>query len=75
MQTIQLFITCLIDTLRPQVGEAVVQVLNRAGVHVEFPQGEVTPRAFHFFGREGWVFGAIKADNVDVVTFVSPVVK
>lgn len=40
MQTIQLFITCLIDTLRPQVGEAVVQVLNRVGVQVEFPSGQ-----------------------------------
>jgi L-lactate dehydrogenase complex protein LldE len=40
MQTIQLFITCLIDSLRPQVGEAVVQVLNRAGVRVEFPPGQ-----------------------------------
>ncbi len=40
MQTIQLFITCLIDTLRPQVGEAVIQVLNRAGVRVEFPPGQ-----------------------------------
>jgi L-lactate dehydrogenase complex protein LldE len=39
-QTIQLFITCLIDTLQPQIGEAVVSVLERAGVKVEFPQGQ-----------------------------------
>lgn len=37
MQTIQLFITCLIDTLQPQIGEAVVQVLERTGVNVSFP--------------------------------------
>ena len=37
-QTIQLFITCLIDTLEPQIGEAVVDVLERAGTKVEFPQ-------------------------------------
>ena len=37
MPTIQLFITCLIDTLLPQIGEAVVTVLEHAGVNVEFP--------------------------------------
>jgi len=36
-ETVQLFITCLIDTLYPEVGEAVVRVLNRAGVQVSFP--------------------------------------
>ena len=40
MQTIQLFITCLIDTLQPQIGEAVVQVLERAGGKVEFPKDQ-----------------------------------
>ena len=35
--TIQLFVTCLIDTFTPHVGEAIVQVLNRTGVRVEFP--------------------------------------
>lgn len=37
---IQLFATCLIDTLRPETGEAVVNVLHRAGVVVAFPQGQ-----------------------------------
>ena len=37
-QTVQLFVTCLIDTLQPQIGEAVVRVLERAGIHVAFPQ-------------------------------------
>jgi len=36
-KTVQLFVTCLIDSLFPEVGEAVVEVLNRAGVTVEFP--------------------------------------
>ena len=40
MQTIQLFVTCLIDTLQPQIGEAVVEVLRKAGVEVAFPQGQ-----------------------------------
>lgn len=39
-ETVQLFVTCLVDTLYPEVGEAVVQVLQRAGVHVEFPAGQ-----------------------------------
>ena len=36
-ETAQLFITCFMDTLYPEIGEAVVRVLNRAGVNVEFP--------------------------------------
>lgn len=38
--TVQLFITCLVDTLYPHVGEAVVRVLQRQGVRVEFPAGQ-----------------------------------
>jgi L-lactate dehydrogenase complex protein LldE len=34
---VQLLITCIVDSLYPQIGEAVVRVLNRAGVEVEFP--------------------------------------
>jgi L-lactate dehydrogenase complex protein LldE len=36
-QTAQLFVTCLVDTLQPQIGEAVVKVLQRAGVTLTFP--------------------------------------
>ena len=39
-QTVQLFITCLIDTLEPQIGEAVVRVLDRLGVEVAFPKDQ-----------------------------------
>jgi Fe-S oxidoreductase len=38
--TIQLFITWIIDTLYPQVGEAVWSVLEKAGVQVAFPPGQ-----------------------------------
>lgn len=38
--TIQLFVTCLVDTLSPQVGEAVVKVFKRLGVGVECPTGQ-----------------------------------
>jgi L-lactate dehydrogenase complex protein LldE len=39
-ETVQLFITCILDALYPQVGEAVVNVLEKAGVQVEFPSGQ-----------------------------------
>ncbi|MGA2505729.1 MAG: (Fe-S)-binding protein [Anaerolineales bacterium] len=39
-ETVQLFITCLIDSFFPRVGEAMVNVLNRAGVRVEFPSAQ-----------------------------------
>jgi L-lactate dehydrogenase complex protein LldE len=37
MTTVQLFITCLIDSFYPQTGEAVVDILQRLEVDVEFP--------------------------------------
>ncbi len=37
MTTIQLFITCLIDSFYPKTGEAIVDILHRLGVNVEFP--------------------------------------
>ncbi|MGB8214286.1 MAG: (Fe-S)-binding protein [Anaerolineales bacterium] len=39
-ETVQLFVTCLIDSFYPQTGEAIVHVLNRAGVRVEFPSAQ-----------------------------------
>lgn len=36
----QLFVTCLIDAFAPQVGEAVVSLLERIGVPVEFPKDQ-----------------------------------
>ena len=40
MRTAQLFITCLVDTFFPQIGEAMVDVLRQAGVEVDFPRGQ-----------------------------------
>lgn len=37
---VQLFVTCLVDALKPEVGEATVQVLEAAGQQVEFPAGQ-----------------------------------
>ena len=39
-ETVQLFVTCLIDSFFPDVGESIVHVLNRAGVQVEFPSAQ-----------------------------------
>ncbi len=39
-ETVQLFITCLIDSFFPHVGEAMVKVLNRSGVRVDFPSAQ-----------------------------------
>ena len=39
-QKIQLFVTCIIDSLYPEVGESVVRVLEKAGLQVEFPAGQ-----------------------------------
>jgi len=39
-ETVQLFLTCILDTLYPEIGKSVVRVLKRAGVKVEFPQGQ-----------------------------------
>jgi len=39
-ETVQLFVTCIIDTLYPHIGEAVVRVLERAGLQVAFPAGQ-----------------------------------
>lgn len=38
--TVQLFATCLIETLRPEAGMAVVRVLEKIGLQVEYPDGQ-----------------------------------
>ncbi len=37
MPTVQLFITCLTDSFFPETGEAVVDILHRLGIDVDFP--------------------------------------
>lgn len=37
---VSLFITCLVDQFFPQVGISVVEVLERCGLRVDFPQGQ-----------------------------------
>ncbi|MDR7555583.1 MAG: (Fe-S)-binding protein [Armatimonadota bacterium] len=40
MRTVALFVTCLVDQLFPQIGEAAVCVLERAGCAVRFPAAQ-----------------------------------
>jgi len=40
MPTLQLFATCLIETIRPEAGMAVVEALERLGYTVEYPEGQ-----------------------------------
>jgi L-lactate dehydrogenase complex protein LldE len=39
-ERVALFVTCLADTLFPDVGKATVAVLERLGVDVVFPQAQ-----------------------------------
>ncbi len=40
MRQVQLFVTCLVDTFFPEVGLAMVDVLRRLGVAVDFPRDQ-----------------------------------
>jgi L-lactate dehydrogenase complex protein LldE len=41
MQKVQLFITCLVDTFFPEIGEAMVDLFRRTGVDVDFPRDQI----------------------------------
>jgi L-lactate dehydrogenase complex protein LldE len=43
-----LFITCLADTLAPEVGRATARVLERAGFELEFPREQTCCGQMHF---------------------------
>lgn len=40
MAEVQLFITCLVDSFYPQTGEAIVSILRRLGLAVDFPRAQ-----------------------------------
>ena len=39
-EELQLFVTCLIDSLFPEVGESTLEILSRAGAKIHFPKGQ-----------------------------------
>ncbi|MBI5842077.1 MAG: (Fe-S)-binding protein [Chloroflexi bacterium] len=40
MADVQLFITCLVDSFYPETGEAIVDILRRLGLSVDFPRDQ-----------------------------------
>lgn len=40
IKTVQLFVTCLVDKFYPDVGFATLEILEKLGLTVEFPQGQ-----------------------------------
>ena len=40
MTTVQLFISCLVDSFYPETGEAILNILKRLGVDVEFQRDQ-----------------------------------
>jgi L-lactate dehydrogenase complex protein LldE len=44
---VALFVTCLVDTLSPEVGRATVTLLERLGVEVEFPRAQTCCGQLH----------------------------
>ena len=45
---VALFITCFNDTLFPNTGKAVVEILERVGVQVAFPEEQTCCGQMHF---------------------------
>lgn len=60
-----LFAGCLIDFVYPEIGEAVVRVLNRAGIEVVFPETQTCCGAPAHFSGVPEAAAANAADNVE----------
>jgi L-lactate dehydrogenase complex protein LldF len=58
---------CLIDFAYPRVGEAVVEVLNRAGIEVVFPQGQTCCGAPARYAGAGEVAAKNAQDNIEAL--------
>jgi Fe-S oxidoreductase len=63
-ETAVLYAGCLIDFACPEMGEAVVKVLNRAGIRVVFPEGQTCCGAPARYGGAFDVAAQNAADNV-----------
>jgi iron-sulfur cluster protein len=58
---------CLIDFAYPQVGEAVTEVLNQAGIEVIFPQGQTCCGAPARYSGAGEVAAKNAQDNIEAL--------
>ncbi|MFH1035336.1 MAG: LUD domain-containing protein [Pseudomonadota bacterium] len=58
---------CLIDFAYPQIGEAVTEVLNRAGIEVVFPQGQTCCGAPARYAGAGEVAAKNARDNIEAL--------
>ncbi|MFJ5963259.1 (Fe-S)-binding protein [Bacillus sp. NPDC093026] len=66
---VSLFVTCLIDTIQPNVGKSTVEVLERLGVEVDFPEAQVCCGQPAF--NSGYAKEAIKAAKNMIKAFES----
>ena len=65
-RTVALFVTCVVDVLEPEVGEAVVRVLRAGGCEVSCPEGQTC------CGQPAWNSGfAEEAANVARTTLAA----
>jgi len=73
---VALFITCFNDTLFPGTGRAVVELLERLGVEVEFPEAQTCCGQLHtnsgYAGDGGALVERFKRVFADSETVVSP---
>lgn len=51
-EIVALFVTCLVDLFRPEVGQATVALLRRHGLHVEFPMEQTCCGAPNYHGGQ-----------------------
>jgi L-lactate dehydrogenase complex protein LldE len=65
---VQLFVTCLVDAFAPDTGLAVVEVLERLGLDVEFPDGQTCCGQPEFNGGFADEAAALARRTIDVLS-------
>lgn len=61
---IQLFVTCLVDAVHPEIGEAMVAVLESLGMSIKFPSGQTC------CGQPGYNAGYLRETRPVVLRFL-----
>ncbi len=69
-----LFVTCIVDTIYPEIGEAVVNVLERAGVEVSFPEDQTCCGQIAFNSGHWDEARAVAGRNLEVLRETGDVV-